>query len=55
MERQNPPHKEAYSLLEETQNLKLVFEVGESLFAEGKFEESLPFYECVIQNEVDDI
>lgn len=54
MERQDPPHKEAYSLLEETQNIKLVFEVGERLFAEGKLEESLPYYECVVQNEAND-
>lgn len=54
MERQNPPHKEAYSLLEETQNIKLVFEVGERLFAEGKRKEALPYYECVVQNEAND-
>lgn len=49
MERQHPPHKEAYSLLEAPQNLQLIFEVGERLFAEGKIEESLPYYECVVQ------
>ncbi|BFH18219.1 hypothetical protein J6TS7_29650 [Paenibacillus dendritiformis] len=52
MERQDPP--QAYSLLEETQNIKLVFEVGERLFAEGRLEESLSYYECVVQNEAND-
>ncbi|MCY7487471.1 DNA-binding protein [Paenibacillus alvei] len=50
MDRQNPPQ----TLLEESQNLQLVFEVGERLFAEGLREDSLHYYECVLQNETND-
>ncbi|OWR31917.1 DNA-binding protein [Saccharibacillus sp. O23] len=38
-------------LLDDLKHVATIFEIGESLYLSGKVQESLPFYECVIQND----
>ncbi len=38
-------------LLDDLKHVSTIFEIGETLYLSGKVQESLPFYECVIQND----
>ncbi len=38
-------------LLDDLKHVATIFEIGESLYLSGKVQESLQFYECVIQND----
>ncbi|OWA35890.1 DNA-binding protein [Saccharibacillus sp. O16] len=38
-------------LLDDLKQVSTIFEIGEALYLAGKVQESLPFYECVIQND----
>lgn len=38
-------------LLDDLKHVATIFEIGESLYLSGKIQESLQFYECVIQND----
>lgn len=44
--------KVLFQVLEEPRRLQDVFLLGEELFAEGKRKESIPFYRCVVENEI---
>ncbi|MCL6460233.1 MAG: DNA-binding protein [Gorillibacterium sp.] len=44
--------KVLFQVMEETMRLQDVFMLGEELFAEGKQKESIPFYRCVVENEI---
>lgn len=41
-----------FQLMEEPARIQDVFAFGEELFVEGKFKESIPFYRCVVENEI---
>ncbi|MDO3410145.1 DNA-binding protein [Saccharibacillus sp. CPCC 101409] len=38
-------------LLEDLKHVSMIFDIGETLFTSGKKQESLIFYECVVENE----
>ncbi|GGN93579.1 hypothetical protein [Saccharibacillus kuerlensis] len=38
-------------LLEDLKHVSMIFEIAETLFTSGKIQESLIFYECVVENE----
>lgn len=38
-------------LLEDLKQLEMIFEIGEALYTSGRIEQSVVFYQCIVQNE----